>query len=181
MKIVFLSDIHGSRASLARALNAISRESYDYVALLGDALYHGPRNALPEDYNPAATAEMLNALSDKAIAVRGNCDSEVDQMLISYPMMGDYALVLADKRRIFLCHGHIHTPGNLPVLSDGDIFAFGHTHVPVAERKDGLFLFNPGSVSIPKAGNPPSYGIYDEKSIRVKDMDGNMLLECRIE
>ena len=181
MKIVFLSDIHGSRSRLARALEAIKRESYDYIAVLGDALYHGPRNALPDDYNPAATAEMLNTLSEKIIAVRGNCDSEVDQMLIRYPMMGDYAMVLSDERRIFLCHGHIHTPADPPFLSNGDIFAFGHTHVPLAEKKEGLFLFNPGSVSIPKAGNPASYGTYDGKSITVKDMDGNVLLECRLE
>ena len=178
MKIVFVSDIHGSRSSLTRTLDTIDREGYQYLAILGDALYHGPRNPLPDDYNPAATAEILNTLKEKVLAIRGNCDSEVDQMLIHYPMMGDYAVILEGARRIFLAHGHIHSPENLPALSDGDIFAYGHTHLPVAEKKDGLFIFNPGSISIPKGGNPPSYGIYDGSSIQVKLLNGEVLMGC---
>ena len=180
MRIAFISDIHGSPSSLTRTLDAIDREGCDYIAILGDALYHGPRNPLPDGYNPPAVAEILNTLKEKVLAVRGNCDSEVDQMLIKYPMMGDYAIILDSGRRIFLSHGHLHTPENLPALSAGDIFAYGHTHLPVAEKKDGIFLFNPGSIAIPKGGNPPSYGIYDGTSIRVKSLAGDLLLECAL-
>ena len=129
MKIFFISDIHGSLNYLKKVLELYKEEGANYIVMLGDALYHGPRNPLPEEYNPQAVANLLNEYKDKIIAVRGNCDSEVDQMLIEYPMMADYSIILYNNRRIFLTHGHIYNQDNLPNLSENDVLIHGHTHV----------------------------------------------------
>ena len=181
MKIFFISDIHGSLSALKTALDAFHREDCFRIAILGDLMYHGPRNPLPDDYRPAEVASLINGYKDRIIAVRGNCDSEVDQMLVEYPMMETYAQIADGERMIFLTHGHVFGPGNLPPLCAGDILACGHTHIPVAEKSGDIFLFNPGSVSLPKNGNPPSYGIFDGNVLCVKKMDGSILLEvnCR--
>jgi hypothetical protein len=180
MKIFFLSDVHGSRSRLAEAVQAFERERADVIAFLGDALYHGPRNPIPPDYDPASTAELLNTYKDRIIAVRGNCDSEVDQMLLHYPMSGDYAVIFENGRRIFLTHGHLYSPENLPPLSEGDVLAFGHTHVPVATQKDRIVLFNPGSVTLPKENHPPSYGLYDGAIMQIKDLGGRTAASCSL-
>lgn len=181
MKIFFISDIHGSLSALSTALNAFQREDCSRIAILGDLMYHGPRNPLPADYRPADVASLINGYRDRIIAVRGNCDSEVDQMLVEYPMMETCAQIAAGDRTIFLTHGHVFGPNRLPPLRNGDILAFGHTHIPLAEKSGGIFFFNPGSVSLPKNGNPPSYGIFDGESLKVKKMDGTMLIETGID
>ncbi|EZQ46641.1 phosphodiesterase [Escherichia coli O157: str. 2010EL-2045] len=128
---------------------------------------HGPRNALPEGYAPAKVAERLNEVAHKVIAVRGNCDSEVDQMLLHFPITAPWQQVLLEKQRLFLTHGHLFGPENLPALNQNDVLVYGHTHLPVAEQRGEIFHFNPGSVSIPKGGNPASYGMLDNDVLSV--------------
>ena len=177
MKLFLVSDIHGSLSALQASLEAFHREGCSLMVILGDLMYHGPRNPLPDEYRPAEVAALINKYKDRIIAVRGNCDSEVDQMLVEYPMMETYAQIQDGNRRIFLSHGHVFGPEKLPFLSDGDVFAYGHTHIPVAEKSGNLYLFNPGSPSLPKNGNPPSYGIYDGETLCVKKMDGGLMFK----
>jgi len=133
MKIFFASDIHGSPACLTMALDAFTREKAGVLVLLGDLLYHGPRNPLPGDYDPAKTAAMLNEYREHIVAVRGNCDSEVDQTLLDFPIMADHSTILDGTTRLFLTHGHLFSLDSLPPLPAGSVFVFGHTHVPMAE------------------------------------------------
>ena len=177
-KLAIISDIHGSLAGLNRALEQVDREGAERILLLGDLLYHGPRNPLPEGYDPQEVAKRLNARKSQIVgAVRGNCDAEVDQMLIDFAIMGEYAVVLHEERKLFVTHGHRHSMDNLPELSAGDVFMQGHTHVPVAEQKDGLYLFNPGSVALPKENYPASYGLLDESGLKVKGLDGTTIMQ----
>ncbi|QXM05587.1 phosphodiesterase [Crassaminicella indica] len=175
MKLFFISDIHGSIYYLKKALESYEREKADYLVLLGDALYHGARNPLPKEYNPKEVAELLNSYKDKIIAVRGNCDSEVDQMVIEYPMMGDYAIILYNNRRLFLTHGHIYNKDNIPKISKNEVLIHGHTHIPVAQKYNDIYLFNPGSITLPKENNPHTYGILDNNLFEIKDLDGNLV------
>ncbi|MDP4090576.1 MAG: phosphodiesterase [Bacillota bacterium] len=177
MKLLFVSDIHGSFYYANKAMEAFHRENADHIVLLGDELYHGPRNPLPKDYNPKETAELLNKFAHKIIAVRGNCDSEVDQMVLDFPIMADYSTVLFSGRRLFLTHGHIFNMDNMPKLSKGDVLIYGHTHVPVAEKKDGIFVINPGSVTLPKENNPNTYGVLEDDVFKIKEFDGNLFKE----
>lgn len=181
MKIFFMSDIHGSLYFLKEAINSFKREKAEYIVILGDELYHGPRNPLPKEYNPQEVAVILNEYKEKIIAVRGNCDSEVDQMLIQYPIMGDYSTILYNGRRLFLTHGHIYNPENLPPLSKGDVFFYGHIHIPVAEKQDGIYIINPGSISLPKENYINSYGILENNIFSVKDFQGNVIKELSFE
>lgn len=175
MTILLISDIHGSLFYARKAIEAFEREKARLIAILGDELYHGARNPLPEEYNPKGVAELLNGYSDKIIAVRGNCDSEVDEMVLDYPIMSTYSTILYESRRIFLTHGHIYNENNLPKLSKGDVFVYGHTHIPKAENIDGIYVINPGSISMPKENNSNSYGVICENSITIKDFEGNLI------
>ena len=181
MKLMFISDIHGSLPCLKVALDKFVSHEADYLIILGDSLYHGPRNPIPEGYDPAACAELLNQYAFKIVAVRGNCDSEVDQMLIDFPMSDTSATLLVDGIRFQLSHGHIFNPDNLPPLSKDDVFCFGHIHIPIAEKKDDLYLFNPGSVTLPKQNNPRSYGIYHDRKLQVISFDDQVLAQTEIE
>ena len=177
MKFLIASDIHGSAYWAERLMSAIEEEQPDRVILLGDLLYHGPRNDLPRDYAPKRVIPLLNDLakSGRVIAVRGNCEAEVDQMVLEFPCMSDSALVMdSDGRELFCTHGHVFGAGmhnsvdNAPVLPAGSALVYGHTHIKVNEESQehpGLWLFNPGSVSIPKDGTH-SYGIYEDGSFR---------------
>lgn len=177
MKFLIASDIHGSAYWAERLMAAIEEEQPDRVILLGDLLYHGPRNDLPRDYAPKRVILLLNDLakSGRVIAVRGNCEAEVDQMVLEFPCMSDSALVMdSDGRELFCTHGHVFGAGmhnsvnNAPVLPAGSALVYGHTHIKVNEESQkhpGLWLFNPGSVSIPKDGTH-SYGIYEDGSFR---------------
>lgn len=156
MKLMFASDIHGSLPAAERVLELFARSGAQWLVILGDVLNHGPRNALPEGYAPAQVAEALNRVAERVIAVRGNCDSEVDQMLLHFPITAPWQQVLSERTRLFLTHGHLYSPDNLPPLAAGDVLAYGHTHIPVAEKRGEIFLFNPGSVSIPKGDLPPA-------------------------
>lgn len=153
MKLVIASDIHGSAYWCGRLMELIEAERPDRVILLGDLLYHGPRNDLPRDYAPKKVIPMLSGLADRILAVRGNCEAEVDQMVLPFPCMADYALVEADGIQLYLTHGHLHNPNRLPPLRPCSVFLSGHTHIKLDEDRCGIRCLNPGSVSIPKDGS----------------------------
>ena len=182
MKLLIASDIHGSAYWCDRLLEAIAAEKPSQILLLGDLLYHGPRNALPLDYNPRAVADKLNMLAAQGnvVCVRGNCEAEVDQMLLHFPVMADYAqLVDESGRTLFATHGHLSNPDDLPYLPDGAAFVYGHTHIKRNEVVAGklaqshITLFNPGSVSIPKDGSH-SYGIYEQGKFRHIEIESSI-------
>ena len=167
MRIVFISDIHGVPSTLEAALAAGESLGWDKLVLLGDLLYHGPRNGVPNFYDPERVVKILNGFKDRIVAVRGNCDAEVDQMLFSFPLMGDYAILEAGKDTFFLTHGHLWNEYRLPPLGMGTILAHGHTHVPELKKLPcGLTIFNPGSISLPKGGSSRSFGYYDGENLR---------------
>ena len=179
MKYFVMSDLHGSSYYTRKVLDVYRAGEYEKILLLGDVLYHGPRNDLPKDYAPKEVIKMLNPLKDEILAVRGNCEAEVDQMVLDFPVMADYALLDLGGRSIFLSHGHVYNHENFPLRKNGDVFLQGHTHLPVAEKKerDGKFYYhlNPGSVSLPKEGNPNSYGVLTEKCFTIYTLDGEVL------
>lgn len=177
MKIFFISDIHGSIYYLKRAFENYEKEKAENIVILGDELYHGARNDLPKEYNPKEVTKFLNEYKEKIIAVRGNCDSEVDEMVLDYPMMDTFSTILYEGRRIFLTHGHIYNENNMPKLSSGDVFIYGHTHIPVAKKIQDIFVINPGSITLPKEGNPHSYGVLEGNTFKIKDLDGNVFKE----
>ena len=156
MKWLIASDIHGSAYYCRKVLETCDREGADRLLLLGDVLYHGPRNDLPRDYCPREVAELLNAREKDVIGVRGNCDAEIDQAVLHFPILADYALLLSGERTVFATHGHLYNLDCLPPLHKGDILLHGHTHVPACTEKDGILYLNPGSAAIPKEGSPHS-------------------------
>lgn len=172
MKLMFASDIHGSLSATERVLDLFDRSGAEWLILLGDFLNHGPRNPLPDAYRPADVAARLNAYAAKIVAVRGNCDSEVDQMLLTFPITAPWQQVLLAHQRLFLTHGHLYHPQQLPPLQSGDVLVYGHTHIPVAERQGEIFCFNPGSVSLPKGGYAPSYGMLEQDRFQVLPLMG---------
>ena len=162
MRILFISDIHGVPSTLTMALEKGEALGFDRLVLLGDLLYHGPRNGVPSFYDPVKVAEILNGYKDRIVAVRGNCDAEVDQMMMRFPMMEDYRVLEADGERFFLTHGHLFNEDRLPPIGMGTVLCHGHTHI--AERKllsCGLTVFNPGSISLPKGGQARQFGYWD--------------------
>ena len=165
MKLLIASDIHGSAFWCRRLLELAEAEQPDKLILLGDILYHGPRNDLPLEYAPKQVIAMLNAVKETLLCVRGNCDTEVDQMVLPFPCMAQYSQLAVDGATFFLTHGHHHNPDALPPLAEGDVFLFGHTHVKMDECRNGIRCLNPGSVSIPKDGSH-SYLICDNGEFR---------------
>ncbi|MBP3661374.1 MAG: phosphodiesterase [Oscillospiraceae bacterium] len=153
MKLIIASDIHGSAYWCGRLCELIEQENPDRIVLLGDLLYHGPRNDLPRDYAPKQVIPMLSALKERILAVRGNCEAEVDQMVLPFPCMADYALLDCGGISMYLTHGHHANPDALPPLPEGSVFLSGHTHVKLDKIVDGVRCLNPGSVSIPKDGS----------------------------
>ncbi|OBT08612.1 YfcE family phosphodiesterase [Vibrio sp. UCD-FRSSP16_10] len=181
MKLFFASDLHGCLASTKKVLEAYKASGAEHFVLLGDILNHGPRNPVPKAYAPAEVALLLNEYKDDIICVRGNCDSEVDQMLLDFPIMSDFAMVLLEGgQRLFLTHGHLYNQSKLPHLKQGDVLAHGHTHLPVAESKGEYILFNPGSSTLPKGGNVASYGLLNDKTLSVLSFEGQVLAETQI-
>ena len=180
MKLMFASDIHGSAYYCRKMLEAYQAEEADRLILLGDILYHGPRNDLPKEYAPKEVIAMLNPMKNDICAVRGNCEAEVDQMVLDFPVMADYALILYGERNLYATHGHIYNENNLPPLKNGDILIHGHTHVLKAEKREDYTLLNPGSVSIPKEGNPPSYAILEDGLFTIKGFDGTIIKELQL-
>ncbi len=167
MKLLIASDLHGSAKYCRLTLEAFERERADKLVLLGDILYHGPRNNLPEEYSPMQVAEMLGNYKQKIICVRGNCEAEVDQMVLPFPCLSEYALISADGVNIYLSHGH----REVPPLMEGDVYITGHTHVPLIEKTDCLHL-NPGSVSLPKENSERGYIVYENRTFTFKTLEG---------
>ena len=173
MKYLIASDLHGSAKYTEQLLEAYDREGADRLLLLGDLLYHGPRNDLPDGYAPKRVAELLNARRGEILSVRGNCEAEVDQMMLNFPVLGDYCLLAVGGRTVFATHGHVYNRDNLPPLKPGDVLLYGHTHVPLCETVSGIVCMNPGSVSIPKEGSPRGYMTLDGGVFRWKTLAGN--------
>ena len=161
MKYLIASDLHGSAHCCRALLEAFEREQADRIILLGDLLYHGPRNDYPAEYDTRAVTALLNGVKDKLLCVRGNCDSEVDQMVLEFPMLAEYAFVEADGLRIFATHGHNYGPDKLPPLPEGSYLLCGHIHLPVCRPMGNITYLNPGSLSLPKENTPCSYMILE--------------------
>ena len=175
MKIMIASDIHGSAFYCRELLAAFEREQADKLLLLGDVLYHGPRNDLPKEYAPKQVIAMLNAMKNKILCVRGNCDTEVDQMVLEFPILADYCILYAKERMIYATHGQVYNMASLPPLQEGDILLHGHTHIPTWTPfgEDNLYL-NPGSVSIPKEGSAHGYMMLEDGTVTWKDLAGEI-------
>jgi len=176
MKLMFAGDIHGSAYYCRKLMERYGEEKPDKVILLGDILYHGPRNPLPRDYMPADVATMLNSIRSEILCVRGNCDSEVDQMVLEFPIMAEYAVFYIDNRMVYVTHGHILNEDKLPMIHKGDILIHGHTHRKVMEDRGDFIYINPGSVSLPKDDDVRSYMIYEDRVFSIKDIDGRCLM-----
>lgn len=177
MKLLIASDIHGSAKWCRMLLEAFESEGADRLILLGDILYHGPRNPLPDEYSPKDVAEMLAPIAQKIICVRGNCDSEVDQMVLNFNVSSDYAIVFADGLNIHLSHGH----RTVPPMTKGEVYITGHTHVPLnAVEGDGYLHLNPGSVSLPKENSGHGYILYENGKFTFKTLTGKIFDEVKI-
>ena len=182
MKWMIASDLHGSAYYCRKMLEAFEREGADRLFLLGDLLYHGPRNDLPREYAPKEVIPLLNGKKEKLLCVRGNCDAEVDQMVLEFPVLADYAVLPVGRRLIYATHGHIYHVKNLPPLAPGDVLLHGHTHVPAWTEfgQENLYL-NPGSVSIPKENSPHSYMTLEEGLFRWKELEsGEVYHEVKV-
>lgn len=174
-RYMFASDLHGSARYTQQLLAAYRREQPDTLILLGDILYHGPRNDLPDGYDPKRVIDLLNPLAPSILCVRGNCDAEVDQQVLDFPLMADYALLTVDGHRLFLTHGHLYNTATPPKLAKGDVLIHGHTHVPAClHQPDGWWYLNPGSVSIPKEGSARGYMILEDGTFSWKTLDGRV-------
>lgn len=170
MKLMFASDIHGAADCCEKMLKRFDEERAEKLFLLGDILYHGPRNDLPADYAPKRVIAMLNERKNQLLCVRGNCDTEVDQMVLEFPIMAEYALLYLDGRMVFLTHGHKFNTDNPPLLNNGDVLLHGHTHVQTIDESRNYTYINPGSVSLPKNGMPKSYLIYEDGIFTIKEL-----------
>lgn len=181
MKLMFASDIHGSLYYAEKTVNAYKEEKADKLILLGDLLYHGPRNDLPKDYNPKGVISLLNSIKSEIIAVRGNCEAEVDQMVLEFPVMAEYCTMFIENRMWFITHGHKFNTDNPPMVKKGDLLIHGHTHIQaIEEQPEGYIYINPGSTSIPKNGNKNSYMIYEKGSFKIKGFDNEVIMEYKL-
>ena len=172
MKWLIASDIHGSAQWCRRLLEAWDKEQAGRLLLLGDVLYHGPRNDLPDQYAPKEVIAMLNARRERILCVRGNCEAEVDQMVLEFPVLADYAVLWEGSRLIYCTHGHVYNTGKLPPLQAGDVLLHGHTHIPAWEDHGAFHYLNPGSVAIPKEGSWHGYMTLENGRFLWKDFDG---------
>lgn len=180
MKLMIASDIHGSEYYCEKLLDRYREEKADKLILLGDILYHGPRNDLPKGYNPKGVIQLLNQCKEEILCVRGNCEAEVDQMVLEFSVLSDSMILYLDNRMVFATHGHVFNKENLPKLKKGDILLHGHTHVQALEEYNGYLYLNPGSVSIPKNGNEHSYMVYENATYTIKNLDGKDINSMKV-
>ena len=180
MRFLIASDLHGSAYYTRLLLERFREEKADRLLLLGDLLYHGPRNALPREYDPASVAAMLNEYKDVILAVKGNCDSAVDQMVLDFPIEAVYMPVFSDGASLYLTHGDIFSPENPMPMPAGSAYLFGHIHVPVSERRNGILFLNPGSVAIPKGDSVNSYMVFDKGVFTFKKISGEPYEEAAL-
>ena len=185
MKIMFASDIHGSAYYCRKMLDIYSESGAGRLVILGDLLYHGPRNDLPREYAPKEVIAMLNPLKNQIYAIRGNCDTEVDQMVLEFPILADYGLLVLEGKVFYATHGHVYNQDRLPPLQDGDILILGHTLILMAvtiEAEGGrhITVFNPGSVSIPKGGNPNTYAVLENGVFSIRTLEGEVVKELKL-
>ena len=181
MKLLIASDIHGSAYYCKKLVDAFSKEKADRLILLGDILYHGPRNDLPREYNPKAVIKMLNELKDKILCINGNCDAEVDSMVLDFTLFKDYKVLTIDNKVFYLTHGHMFNTDNPPPMRENDILIHGHTHISCCESfGDNNLYLNPGSVSIPKENTQNGYMIYENNIFIWKNIEGNTLFTQNI-
>lgn len=181
MKYLVVSDIHGALSGAQSAIHAFTYHHCDWILCLGDILYHGPRNDVPADYAPKKVITLMNEQKDHITAVRGNCEAEIDQMVLDFPCMADSNTLFLQQRRIFMSHGHLFSRDSLPPLNKGDMFLSGHTHIPTTDLIDGIYLCNPGSISLPKGGHPRTYGVLDEEGFHVYTCDHDLYQEIKFE
>ena len=174
MKLMIASDLHGSAFFVKKLMDRMEAEQPDKLLLLGDLLYHGPRNALPEEYSCPSVADQLNAIKEKIVAVRGNCDSEVDQMVLEFPIMSDYAMLEVNGISLFATHGHLWSESYPPRMTEGTVLLNGHTHVPACVPHGTFTYINPGSTSITKGGSVGSYLVLEDRTFTWKTMDGEV-------
>ena len=179
MKIGIISDTHGCHERFSLAFDKYFKDA-DMIIHAGDVLYHGPRNPMLSDYNPAKLAEKLNACSMPVVICRGNCDSEVDQMVLDFPMRSDYALMDVDQHHFFMTHGHLFNEDQLPLLNENDILIYGHFHKPLAKKENGIYILNPSSISLPKEGTN-SYGIYENDCFTIKTFDNEIVKQIQLD
>jgi len=177
MKWLIASDLHGSAYYTQELLDAFNREHADRLLLLGDVLYHGPRNDLPREYAPKIVISLLSAYKERILCVRGNCDTEVDQMVLPFPILADYAILPVGEHLMYCTHGHVFNGQHLPPLMQGDILLHGHTHVPLCDVREDVTILNPGSVSIPKEDSWHGYTTLENGLFRWMDFGG----ECHRE
>lgn len=190
MKYLICSDIHGSESACKKVIEHFNKLHCDKLIILGDILYHGPRNPLPEGHNPRGVIELLNPLASEIYACRGNCDAEVDQMVLNFPVMADFVQLVDNDVQLFCTHGHVYSPlradGNIPelcpatskrpVVSDNSVILYGHTHISVLEKNaDGIVICNPGSTSLPKGNTEAGFAVYENKKITLFNMEGKEL------
>ncbi len=173
MRFLILSDIHGSLPVLEHVLHYYDKGKYDMLLLLGDLLNYGPRNGLPAGLDAMGVAQALAARAADIVAVRGNCDSEVDQMLLPFPCLSDYAVVTDGRHRLFLTHGHIYNEQNMPAAPNADVFFYGHTHLWTVKPKTGTVpaICNSGSPTFPKGGNPPTFATLEDGLLSVRHFE----------
>ncbi|MDO5435617.1 MAG: phosphodiesterase [Clostridia bacterium] len=177
MKYMIASDIHGSAYWCEKLAERFAEEKADRLILLGDLLYHGPRNDLPEQYDPKRVIVLLSQLKDSILCVRGNCEAEVDQMVLPFPVLTEFGVLEVNGRLMYITHGHRYNIGNPPPLQPGDILLYGHTHVPLCEEKDGITFMNPGSVSIPKENSVHGYMTLENGTFLWKDLNGEVYMQ----
>ena len=180
MKLMIASDIHGSAFYCKEMLKAFENEHADKILLLGDILYHGPRNDFPAEYDTKAVTALLNGMKDRLLCVKGNCDSEVDQMVLEFPMLAEYAVLPVGEKLLYLTHGHVYNDKNPLPMAEGDILMNGHFHVPCCRQEEGFVYMNPGSVSIPKENSWHGYMTLEKGLLQWKDLTGEVKMEYRI-
>lgn len=177
MRYLIISDIHGCPVHLEPLLNFYVENHFDYLIILGDILYHGPRNNVPEGYNPQKVTELLNAHASSIIACRGNCEAEVDQMLLTFPCLNDYSLIVDQKIRLFATHGHKYTADHFPNAGGQQVFLYGHTHLWDLRQEGDLIICNPGSITLPKENRPCTYAVYEEGHLGIFTLDHKCISE----